>query len=167
MVDLLVERRGGSVHVVPPGELHLLEALDATGAELAGEGNGGVVVPEAVRARDGLAAAASVLQLLARSGEPLSAHVAALPRLARRRSTVPCPDGGAARALLAGLADAVGQAAAHPESGIRLERPDGSWALVRQSATEPVLRMTVEGPSEEAAEALHLELEAALAGTRA
>jgi phosphomannomutase len=46
------------VHVVPPGELHLHEALVATGADLAGEGNGGVIVPAAGPGRDGLAAAA-------------------------------------------------------------------------------------------------------------
>ena len=166
MVDVLAAERGGWVDVVPPGELHLLEGLAATGAELAGEGNGGVVVPEMVRARDGLAAAVSILELLARTGEPLSALVSGLPRLARRRSTVPCADARSARALLAAVAEAAGAEEAQPETGVVVERDDGTWALARQSATEPVLRLTVEGPSADAVEAMHAELEALLVGAR-
>ena len=45
MVDDLVSGRRGIVHVVTPGELHLVEGIASTGAELAGEGNGGVMIP--------------------------------------------------------------------------------------------------------------------------
>ena len=74
--------------VVPTGELHLVEALVAYRAGLAGEGNGGVVVPEVGIARDGLAAAAVVLELVARAGRPLARIADELPRLARVRSTL-------------------------------------------------------------------------------
>ena len=51
---------------VAPGELHLIEAMSRTGAELAGEGNGGVVRAETASGRDGLATMALILELLAR-----------------------------------------------------------------------------------------------------
>ena len=60
----------GEVHRVALGELHLLEGLEALRAGLAGEGTGGVVVPEAAFARDGLAAAAVILESLAITGRP-------------------------------------------------------------------------------------------------
>jgi phosphomannomutase len=157
MVDDVTAGQGGHVHVVTPGELHLLEAVSEQGAELAGEGNGGVVVPAVGMARDALAAAIAVLELCATSGQPLSRLAGQLPRYARRRSTFPC-DGQEAGRALDSLARAIDvDAPDDPEVGVRIER-GRAWGLVRRSATEPVLRVTVEAPTAEAAERLHAEL---------
>jgi phosphomannomutase len=137
MVDRLLAGHA-RVRAVPPGELYLVEALiqEGDGQALAGEGNGGVVIPEVGLARDGLATAARILELVAISGRPLGDHLARLPRLARRRSTV--------------RADA--------SEPVSVERGDGLWGLVRSSATEPVVRITVEGPDPAEVDALHDEL---------
>lgn len=153
IVDLL----GAEVRTVPPGELHLVTELTEWGGHLAGEGNGGVVVPEVGMSRDGLAAAAAILELLARTGKPISRLAGELPRLYRRRSTVACASPAAASEALAPLGDA-----GDPHVGVRLERPGGAWALARLSATEPVLRLTVEAAAPELADALHDELHSAL-----
>ena len=79
MIDDLVASSGGEVRTVPPGELHLVEAVLESGAELAGEGNGGVVFPAVAPARDGLTAAALILQLIARSHRALEELAAELP----------------------------------------------------------------------------------------
>ena len=52
---------------------------------------------------------------------------------------------------------------ADPEAGLLVESGD-RWALVRRSATEPVLRVTVEAADAAAADDLHDEVRAALAG---
>jgi phosphomannomutase len=162
MVDELVAARGGSVTVVPPGELHLVEELIRTRADLAGEGNGGVLVPAVGRARDGLAAAALVVEHVARVRRPLSDLAAALPRLARRRWTIPCGSAERAQAVLDGLAARLGvQGPDDPEVGITVEA-GGAWALVRRSATEHVVRVTVEGRDASAADALRSEIRRAL-----
>lgn len=159
MVDDVLAARGGLVHVVAPGELHLLEAVAETGAELAGEGNGGVVVPAVGMARDALAAAIAVLELCATSGRPLSRLAAELPRYVRRRSTVPCDGEEEAGRALDSLAARLGiDAPDDPEVGIRIESGERTWGLVRRSATEPMLRVTTEAPTPEAAEELHAEL---------
>jgi phosphomannomutase len=162
IVDALLEARGGSVEVVPPGEVHLLDGMARTQADVAGEGNGGVVIRDAGLARDALAAAAAILWLLARRGQSVSAIAAELPRYARRRSTVPCPETSRGRAALKSLGERIGIGLADPESGIRVERGEGAWGLVRMSATEPVMRLTSEAPTDAMAEALHAELRAAL-----
>ena len=159
VVDEVVSGRGGSVRTVAPGELHLVRELVASGGDLAGEGNGGVVVPSVGLARDGLAAAVSILALRARTGRPLSALAAALPRRAIRRSSLP---GSPAADLDRLAADFAAPLPGDAEDGVRIERPDGAWALVRRSATEPVLRITAEAPTAEAADALHNELRTAL-----
>jgi phosphomannomutase len=42
------------------------------------------------------------------------------------------------------LPDAFPDAALDTEHGVRLERPDGSWLLVRPSGTEPYVRLYAE-----------------------
>jgi phosphomannomutase len=162
MVDAIVAGRGGSFQVVAPGELHLIQGLAETGAELAGEGNGGVVVPAVGLARDGLAAAAAVLSLLAR-GATVSSLVDWLPRLNRFRSTLAChPDPSRVRGVLTSVAERMGVHSDGPEDDVRIETPSGAWGLVRRSATEPVFRVTVEAPDVGDAETLHAELRTAL-----
>lgn len=169
MIDDLTAARGGGVRVVTPGELHLVEEVTARGGDIAGEGNGGVVVPAVGLARDGLAAGAAIMELLARTGSSLSELAGGLPRYVRRRSTVPCADRGVACAAIEAVAAHLERRATDagvggehdPEQGLRVER-DGAWGLVRQSATEPVLRLTVEARSRAAADDLHAELQAAL-----
>ena len=168
MIDDVIAARGGSVRVVTPGELHLVEELSTRGGDIAGEGNGGVIVPAVGCARDGLAAGVAIMELLARTGSPLSELADGLPRYARRRSTVPCADRPRACAAIEAVAarlgghagDGVGQER-DPEEGLLVERGE-AWGLVRQSATEPVLRLTVEARSQAAADDLYAELQAAL-----
>jgi phosphomannomutase len=159
VIDELATARGGEVMCVAPGELHLIEGLLETGWDLAGEGNGGVVRPTVGLARDGMAAAVAVLELAARTGLPLSQLAADLPRRGRVRSTIPCRTADDALEALSRLAETSGvEAPDNPEDGILIEADDSSWGLVRRSATEPVLRVTVEAADTDAADALHREL---------
>jgi phosphomannomutase len=156
MVDSLVP----AVTTVPPGELHLVEGLEADGTRpaLAGEGNGGLVLPELLLARDGLATAALLIELTARTGQTIEEHAARLPALSRRRSELELgPEPESALAAATRIPDAAAGAA-----GVEIERGDGLWGLVRRSATEPVLRVTVEGPEDAAVQALHAEVLEAL-----
>jgi phosphomannomutase len=169
MIDDLTRARGGGVRLVSPGELHLVEELTAAGGEIAGEGNGGVVVPAVGLARDGLAAGAAVMELLALTRSSLSELAGRLPRYVRRRSTVPCTERHRAYAAIEAVAERFDGDAGDggiaggrdPQHGLIVERGD-AWGLVRQSATEPVLRLTAEARSRAAADGLHDELEAAL-----
>jgi phosphomannomutase len=162
IVDLMAEEQGWTVRVSSPGELHLLEALAEEDADVAGEGNGGVVMPRVGMARDALATAAGILAMVADSGTPISELAAGLPRLVRRRANLPCAGPEAAADALAALAGRLGSTVGDPLDGMTLERPGEAWALVRQSGTEPVLRITVESPDERLAEELYSEVRAAL-----
>jgi phosphomannomutase len=119
-------------------------------------------VPQVGAARDALAAAASIISLVASSGESLSQLASELPRLARRRTSLPCSGEETAREALESLAEQLGMELEDPHVGLMLERPGEGWALVRQSATEPVLRITVESSEQEQADLIFEELRAAL-----
>lgn len=161
-VEAVAARRGATVLTVPPGEIHLFDALASGGGDLAGEGNGGTIVPAVGPGRDGLAAAATILGLMARRGQALSAIAAELPRFGRRRSTVPCLDPASAQLVLDRLARDLGVDGCDRWSGLQVDAGGDAWGLIRLSATEPLVRLTAEAPTQASAEALHRQLRGAL-----
>jgi phosphomannomutase len=64
-----------------------------------------------------------------------------------RKVSVPCPEGlklAAMDRLRTTLPEAFPETSVDTAHGIRLERPDGSWLLVRPSGTEPYVRLYAE-----------------------
>lgn len=116
------------------GEMNVVNGVVAHDALLGGEGSGGIIVPDVHLARDGMAAAALVLSLMAQTGAPLSALVAEIPawHMVKRKIA---PRGIAAddvRALFA----AWQQTPPHVECAdghVRLVSVDGSLKLDAQA----------------------------------
>jgi phosphomannomutase len=154
----LAGKFGCPVIRTPVGEIHVVEAMRAHSAVLGGEGNGGVIDPRVGFVRDSFAAMALVLDLLAKTGRPLSNLVNELPGYAMVKDQYPL--GGSIRGV-GDLFDRI--AAAHPEAqadrrdGLRLEWPD-RWVHVRASNTEPIVRVIAEAADIATARALADEL---------
>lgn len=159
-----VERGGGRLVLAPVGEENVARRMAEVGAVVGGEGNGGVMLPELHLARDAAAAAALVLQLLAERGEGLRGLLASWPRyhIAKRKADRPTEPLEALYERIA--AGAPAGAEADRRDGLRLEWPGGRWLHVRESGTEPVVRVVAEAPDGEAAEELAAWAEALLAG---
>ena len=151
--DLAI-RLGCPVYRTPVGEIHVVEAMRAHSAVLGGEGNGGVIDPRVGFVRDSFVAMALVLDLLAKSGRPLSSLVDDLPKYAMVKDQYPL---GASSAPVGELFDRIAEA--HPEAkadrrdGLRLDWPD-RWAHVRSSNTEPIVRVIAEAADPPEARAL-------------
>jgi phosphomannomutase len=152
----LATRLGCPVHRTPVGEIHVVERMRAEGAVLGGEGNGGVIDPRVGFVRDSFVGMALVLDLLAATGEPLSALVDRLPRHAMVKDQYPLA-GGAGPDGVAALWDRI--TAAYPDAradrrdGLRLDWDD-RWAHVRASNTEPIVRVIAEAADFPAARSL-------------
>jgi phosphomannomutase len=133
---------GARVERTPVGEIHVIDRMRAVGAVLGGEGNGGVILPEVNYTRDGLVAAAVVLNLVRESGGPLSAIRQSLPQYLMAKTTVQLGrkafDERAER-LLAAFAGM----RADRQDGLRLDGED-CWIHVRPSNTEPLVRIIAE-----------------------
>ena len=97
---------------------------------------------------DAVAGVAVVATLVAAGGlAPLREPITEWPY---RKESRPCPD-VRKRPAMARIEDRLPTelegTLGESDTGVRLERPDGSWTLVRPSGTEPYIRIYAEGPA--------------------
>ena len=138
----------------PVGEINVARRMQAEGAVIGGEGNGGVILPALHHTRDAPAGAALILQHLADHDESVSKLVARWPeyRIVKEKVTFPREAVSEAYEVLetrleGGVADY--------SDGLRVSWGDRrEWLHVRPSGTEPVVRLIAEAPDQEKAEAL-------------
>ncbi len=155
MVEAVARQHGVEVVRVPVGEIHVTEKLLATGGQIGGEGNGGVIYPRINATRDGLVAA--TLVALAYLEGWLVPFLKALPAYTLLKSRVP-----RTRPLdLGRLQRAFPQAQVSTEDGVYL-RFSEAWIQVRPSNTEPLYRIFVEAPSLEEAQKLMDQVQSVL-----
>ncbi|MFB6211274.1 MAG: phosphopentomutase/phosphoglucosamine mutase [Halobacteriales archaeon] len=114
---------------------------------------------------DGVASAAVFSRLVADAGDiaALRAPVAERPY---RKLSIDCPDTQkepAMSIIAERLPEAFPDGDIDTEYGVRIDRPDGSWVLVRPSGTEPYIRIYVESDSiDEMVEAARAVVEGAV-----
>ena len=131
----------GEVHRTPVGDAYVSEHLRGWG-DFGGEPSGAWIFPGHSLCPDGIYAAALLCTLASRLD--LAAEVDRIARYPVLRTSLPSPR---ARDVLTELG------ATSPTDGIRTER-EGGWFLVRASGTEPKIRITAEGTTQERAKAL-------------
>ena len=149
MVDDLARMLDFPVYRTPVGEINVVEGMLARGADLGGEGNGGVIYGGLHLGRDGILGIALIVNLLAEEGCGLSDLVKRLPRYVISKQKATIPPGRRAEVL-------AGVEALAPTMGAEVDRCDGvklvwpdRWLHVRPSNTEPVVRIIAEAPTEQ------------------
>jgi len=145
MIDDVAAEVGGRVVRTPVGEANVADAMRPHDATLGGEGNGGIIHPAVSYTRDSLVGMAVILEMLAKTGKPLSGLVAELPAYAIAKTKA--DRGGLDPAALEPkLRAAFADAAVDTQDGVRLDWED-RWLHVRPSNTEPVIRLIAEAPT--------------------
>ncbi len=143
-----VTAHGGEPVMTPSGYAFVHEAMQQTGAALGGELSGHLFFKEPdFRFDDAILATVKFLNVMTRSGRPVSDLVANLPTYhSSPEIRLPCPD--------ATKAAVVEFAKRQFEPDYRVDTLDGArihfaegWALVRQSNTQPVISMRFEARS--------------------
>lgn len=139
-VDAAVEAQGGRVLRTNVGDRYVIECMRAEGAMLGGESSGHIVCADVSPTGDGLVAALRVIDVMLRTGEPLSKlrkllrkfpQATAALKVRERRDLLEC---------------------VHLQQAMkRLESELGTQGrvLVRYSGTEAKLRLLVEGPAQQ------------------
>ena len=138
----------------PVGEVNVARRMQAEGAVVGGEGNGGVILPALHDTRDAPLAAGLILQHIVDEGVSASAAAARWPRYTIVKVKVSFPR-DALESAFAALEQDLDAEAVDRKDGLRLAWPArGAWLHVRPSGTEPVVRLIAEAREEEAAHAL-------------
>lgn len=161
ITEVLARRYRVPVYRAPVGEYHVARRMAETGAPIGGEGNGGVIYPACHPGRDGLMAAALLLEYLAERKISLSTAAGRLPAAAMVKEKIPRPAYGldeVDRRIRRLYPDR------QPDStdGLRVAGDDW-WFQVRYSNTEPIARIFAEAADLPAAAAIVDRLRAALA----
>jgi len=159
LLEVIAQRHGCRVVYTPVGSIYVARTMIALAAQgtpvvLGGEGNGGLIYPSHQLCRDGGMTAATMVSLLAQIDKPLSTLVSELPHFSLIKEKFKEKD---PRNLIARLADRFSEERLDFTDGIRIDRGD-SWALVRPSGTEPLVRVMVESESEEKARQFYEEI---------
>jgi len=146
--------RGIDVVEVPVGDRHVLAALDERGLVLGGEQSGHVIFRDLATTGDGLLTAVQLLDVVARTGRPLADLAdAAMTRLPQVLRNVPVHRPGAE----------VAQELAPDVAEVAATLGDEGRVLLRPSGTERLVRVMVEAPTLEQADALADQLAALVA----
>jgi phosphomannomutase len=151
-VDDVAARFGCPVHRCRVGEAHVIETMGEHGAEVGGEGGGAAVVLPVNPCRDSFAAIALVLEAIAVAGQRVGALRAKWPVYSMATERLLCPVRDIAPSLRLVRTLFPGERL-DTTDGVKVTWPD-RWLLARPSATEPVIRLAAEAPSESDARAL-------------
>jgi phosphomannomutase len=154
LLDDVARAHGSRVIRAPVGEVNVARRMQAEGAVVGGEGNGGVILPALHYTRDAPLAVALILQHLLDEGGTLSEAAGRWPSydiVKEKRGFARESLGDAYRALTKDL----GAEEVDETDGLRLAWPErGCWLHVRPSGTEPVVRLIAEARDAKAARAL-------------
>jgi phosphomannomutase/phosphoglucomutase len=155
-LEEVVSGAGGSMVWTQVGSVVVSRRMVEEGIPFGGEENGGIMYGPHLQVRDGSMALALLMEVMAKTGKPLSQLFGELPQYSQFKERVSCPEelkGGVLEALL-GRVDAP-----HVETidGVKLSYDDGSWVLFRPSGTEPLFRIYAEAKSPERVESLVME----------
>jgi phosphoglucosamine mutase len=144
---LAMAEHGVTVHTTPVGDRHVLEALDRGGWSLGGEQSGHVIFRDLATTGDGMLTGLQLLDAVVRSGRPLrelaGRAMVRLPQVLRNvRVSHP---GGLDEPEAAGVWEEV--------KAVEAGFGDRGRVVLRGSGTEPLIRVMVEAPTHDEAEA--------------
>jgi phosphoglucosamine mutase len=128
--------------VTPVGDRHVAEAMARRGSSLGGEQSGHVILADHVTTGDGIVTALALLDVMARSGRPLSELARVMEVYPQELINVRVADAASAKTVAA--SKAVERAVLEAEERLGEE----GRILLRPSGTEPVVRVMVEHADE-------------------
>ncbi|MEM2878420.1 MAG: phosphoglucosamine mutase [Candidatus Hadarchaeales archaeon] len=152
VMDDVARMLGASIVRTRVGEPEIIGEYRKAGGGVGGEENGGVFFFDWSMCREGIHTALTFVEALDRSGGPVSALDAKLPRYYQVKRRVECPEERKAK-VLESLPGRFSGQKLDLTDGVKVIFEDG-WLLVRPSGTEPIFRCFAEARTKERAEEL-------------
>ncbi len=153
----ITQKYGGNYYASAVGELNVVQKMKEVGAVIGGEGNGGVIYPALHYGRDALVGIALFLSYMARSGMTPSQIRKLYKDYYMSKKKAPLKGlkfNEIAEKIISFYKD---KADISTIDGVKLDFPD-SWAHIRKSNTEPIVRIYTEAESQEQADKLADEI---------
>ncbi|MBD5214375.1 MAG: phosphoglucosamine mutase, partial [Bacteroidales bacterium] len=149
----VTQAHGCSYKASAVGEVNVVSLMKETGAIIGGEGNGGVIYPEAHYGRDALVGVALFLTLLAKSGESVSELKKTYPQYQISKNKIELTPEINVDALLEAVKRHYSNEQINDIDGVKIDFAD-SWVHLRKSNTEPIIRIYAEASTAELASQL-------------
>ncbi|TFF96203.1 phosphoglucosamine mutase [Candidatus Thorarchaeota archaeon] len=152
-LDEVVEDAGGKTVRTPVGDIRVAMKIKEEKAVFGGEASGVFIFPDFHLAPDPFLAGCRLLEMMAREGKSFGELVDKVPRYPLKKTKIKCAN-SEKEAAMDRLQETLPKGFKDIREvidvdGIGLVLKEG-WVLVRPSGTEPVIRITCEGPTEDA-----------------
>lgn len=149
----VTEALGYSYSASVVGEVNVTTLMKETNAVIGGEGNGGVIYPELHYGRDALVGVALFLTLLAHKGMKATELRATYPNYVISKNRKDLTADMDVDGILRAMAEKYKNEKVSTVDGVKIDFAD-SWAHLRKSNTEPIIRIYCEAHTNEEADAL-------------
>ncbi|MBX2846408.1 MAG: phosphoglucosamine mutase [Saprospiraceae bacterium] len=147
----VTEKYNGEYHSAAVGEVNVVEKMKAVNAVIGGEGNGGVIYPALHYGRDALVGIALFLTHLAKANMPISHLRGQYPKLHISKNKINLEKGMDVNVFIEGVSEKYKVREQNHEDGLKIYFDDSDWVHLRESNTEPIIRIYSESTTEVAA----------------
>lgn len=144
---------GGVYNAAAVGEVNVVTKMKETNAVIGGEGNGGVIYPEAHYGRDALVGIALFLSLLAKKGQKVSDLRKSFPEYYISKNKIQLTPEINVDAILAAMKEKYKNEEINDIDGVKIDFAD-RWVHLRKSNTEPIIRIYSEAANKAEADKL-------------
>jgi phosphomannomutase/phosphoglucomutase len=154
-VEIVGKEEGCSVRYTAVGSIYVARTMislmeNGTPVIFGGEGNGGLIFPDHQFCRDGGMTAAMMVSILSQTNNSLSEHISLLPVRELIKEKISIADG---ESVIEKLKTVFANDILDLTDGIKIYR-GSSWALVRASGTEPIIRIIIDAENKDATKTL-------------
>lgn len=149
----ITEAAGGEYHAAAVGEVNVVKKMKETGAEIGGEGNGGIIYPELHAGRDALVGVALFLSHLAKFGKSSGFLRKKYPSYYIAKKKADLEKGTDVDGILTTIQKKYAKYPIDTQDGVKIYFGK-EWVHLRKSNTEPIIRIYAESEFETTAENL-------------
>lgn len=148
----IARQNNGEIILTKVGDLVVARKLKDVDGLFGGEENGGLIFPDFVYGRDSGLATAMILEIVAKTGKPLSQLIDELPTYYSEKRKVECADDKKAY-VAEKILEETTDYEVDTTDGVKIINDKG-WVIIRPSGTEPIYRCFSEAKTPEDAEEL-------------
>lgn len=146
----VTEKHGGKYFPAAVGEVNVVDKMKEVNAVIGGEGNGGIIFPDAHYGRDALVGIALFLSLMAEKKLSASALRASYPQYFISKNKIELTPDIDVDLVLASMAKKYQHENINTVDGVKIDF-DKEWVHLRKSNTEPIIRIYSESENEQKA----------------